>query len=132
MRPPSEVLTRARAHLAGGWSEPLSLTAAGIICTAEDEGLAKYCVHDALRGVDYIFHAAALKQVPSSEFYPMEAVRTNVLGAENVMRAAVEAVGSLVFWRVAIKPGRPVAMGVIPAGTEAAAFGSSRRRAARR
>jgi UDP-N-acetylglucosamine 4,6-dehydratase/5-epimerase len=47
-------------------------------------------VHDALRGVDYIFHAAALKQVPSCEFYPMEAVRTNVLGAENVMRAAVE------------------------------------------
>lgn len=47
-------------------------------------------VHDALRGVDYVFHAAALKQVPSCEFYPMEAVRTNVLGAENVMRAAVD------------------------------------------
>ena len=46
-------------------------------------------VHDALRGVDYVFHAAALKQVPSCEFYPMEAVRTNVLGAENVMRAAM-------------------------------------------
>jgi UDP-glucose 4-epimerase len=45
--------------------------------------------HDALTGVDYVFHAAALKQVPSCEFYPMEAVRTNVLGAENVMRAAV-------------------------------------------
>ena len=40
-------------------------------------------------GVDYVFHAAALKQVPSCEFYPMEAVRTNVLGAENVMRAAI-------------------------------------------
>lgn len=47
-------------------------------------------VHDATRGVDYIFHAAALKQVPSCEFYPMEAVRTNVLGAENVMRAAID------------------------------------------
>jgi UDP-N-acetylglucosamine 4,6-dehydratase len=47
-------------------------------------------VHDALRGVDYVFHAAALKQVPSCEFYPMEAVRTNVIGAENVMRAAIE------------------------------------------
>lgn len=47
------------------------------------------CVHDAFRGVDYVFHAAALKQVPSCEFYPMEAVRTNVLGAENVMRAAI-------------------------------------------
>ncbi|WP_050426110.1 polysaccharide biosynthesis protein [Bradyrhizobium tropiciagri] len=46
-------------------------------------------VHDALRGVDYVFHAAALKQVPSCEFYPMEAVRTNVMGAENVMRAAI-------------------------------------------
>ena len=46
-------------------------------------------MHDALRGVDYVFHAAALKQVPSCEFYPMEAVRTNVLGAENVMRAAI-------------------------------------------
>jgi UDP-N-acetylglucosamine 4,6-dehydratase/5-epimerase len=46
-------------------------------------------VLDALRGVDYVFHAAALKQVPSCEFYPMEAVRTNVIGAENVMRAAI-------------------------------------------
>lgn len=46
-------------------------------------------VHDATRGVDYIFHAAALKQVPSCEFYPIEAVRTNILGAENVMRAAI-------------------------------------------
>ena len=46
-------------------------------------------VQDAMRGVDYVFHAAALKQVPSCEFYPMEAVRTNVLGAENVMRAAI-------------------------------------------
>lgn len=44
---------------------------------------------DALRGVDYIFHAAALKQVPSCEFYPGEAVRTNVLGTENVLRAAI-------------------------------------------
>lgn len=47
-------------------------------------------VTDAMRGVDYVFHAAALKQVPSCEFYPMEAIRTNVLGAENVMRAAIE------------------------------------------
>jgi UDP-N-acetylglucosamine 4,6-dehydratase len=44
---------------------------------------------DAMKGVDYVFHAAALKQVPSCEFYPMEAVRTNVLGAENVMKAAI-------------------------------------------
>lgn len=46
-------------------------------------------VSQAMHGVDYVFHAAALKQVPSCEFYPIEAVRTNVLGAENVMNAAV-------------------------------------------
>jgi UDP-N-acetylglucosamine 4,6-dehydratase len=46
-------------------------------------------VYNAMRGVDYVFHAAALKQVPSCEFYPMEAVYTNVLGAENVIRAAI-------------------------------------------
>lgn len=44
-----------------------------------------------MRGVDYVFHAAALKQVPSCEFHPMEAVRTNVLGTENVLTAAIEA-----------------------------------------
>lgn len=58
----------------------------------------KFCIGDvreyesidfATRGVDYVFHAAALKQVPSCEFYPMEAVKTNVLGAENVLNAAV-------------------------------------------
>ena len=43
----------------------------------------------AMKGVDYVFHAAALKQVPSCEFYPLEAVRTNILGAENVMNAAI-------------------------------------------
>ena len=46
-------------------------------------------VSQAMKGVDYVFHAAALKQVPSCEFYPMEAVRTNVLGTENVMNAAI-------------------------------------------
>lgn len=45
-------------------------------------------VFQAMKGVDYVFHAAALKQVPSCEFYPMEAVRTNVIGTENVMKAA--------------------------------------------
>jgi UDP-glucose 4-epimerase len=45
-------------------------------------------VYEAMKGVDYVFHAAALKQVPSCEFYPMEAVRTNVIGTENVMNAA--------------------------------------------
>jgi UDP-glucose 4-epimerase len=46
-------------------------------------------VYSALDGVDFVFHAAALKQVPSCEFYPMEAVRTNILGAENVLNAAL-------------------------------------------
>jgi UDP-glucose 4-epimerase len=46
-------------------------------------------VHRAMKGVHLVFHAAALKQVPSCEFYPMEAVRTNVLGAENVMAGAI-------------------------------------------
>jgi UDP-glucose 4-epimerase len=46
-------------------------------------------IYHAMKGVDYVFHAAALKQVPSCEFYPMEAMRTNVLGSENVMGAAV-------------------------------------------
>jgi UDP-glucose 4-epimerase len=58
----------------------------------------KFCLGDvrnydsiceAMNGVDYVFHAAALKQVPSCEFYPMEAVRTNVLGAENVLNASI-------------------------------------------
>ncbi len=48
-------------------------------------------VHDAMVGVDYVFHAAALKQVPSCEFFPMEAVQTNVEGTNNVLHAAVEA-----------------------------------------
>lgn len=46
-------------------------------------------ISQAMKGVDYVFHAAALKQVPSCEFYPMEAVQTNVIGAENVMSAAI-------------------------------------------
>ncbi|AVA36765.1 MULTISPECIES: polysaccharide biosynthesis protein [Cupriavidus] len=48
-------------------------------------------IESAMRGVDFVFHAAALKQVPSCEFHPMEAVRTNVLGTENVLTAAVNA-----------------------------------------
>lgn len=45
-------------------------------------------INEAMQGVDYVFHAAALKQVPTCEFYPMEAINTNILGAENVLRAA--------------------------------------------
>lgn len=46
-------------------------------------------INNAMRGVDYLFHAAALKQVPSCEFYPMQAIKTNLIGAENVLEAAV-------------------------------------------
>ena len=47
-------------------------------------------IRNAMHGVDYIFHAAALKQVPSCEFFPIEAVKTNVIGTENVLTAAIE------------------------------------------
>ena len=47
-------------------------------------------VKDAMHGVDYVFHAAALKQVPSCEFFPIEAVKTNVIGTDNVLTAAIE------------------------------------------
>ena len=47
-------------------------------------------IKGAFRGVDYVFHAAALKQVPSCEFYPMEAVKTNIVGSDNVITACVE------------------------------------------
>lgn len=47
-------------------------------------------IRDAVKGVDFIFHAAALKQVPSCEFFPMEAVRTNVIGTDNVLTASID------------------------------------------
>ena len=58
----------------------------------------RHSVDKAMRGVDLVFHAAALKQVPSCEFFPLEAVRTNILGSQNVIESAVEAgVQSVVF-----------------------------------
>ena len=51
----------------------------------------KDSIDDAIRGVDYVFHAAALKQVPSCEFYPMQAVKTNVIGTENLLNSAINA-----------------------------------------
>lgn len=51
----------------------------------------KNSIDDAMRGVDFVFHAAALKQVPSCEFYPLQAVKTNILGTENLLNSAIEA-----------------------------------------
>ncbi len=51
----------------------------------------KGSIKDAMRGVDYVFHAAALKQVPSCEFYPMQAVKTNIVGTENLLDSAIDA-----------------------------------------
>lgn len=51
----------------------------------------KNSIDDAIKGVDYIFHAAALKQVPSCEFYPMQAVKTNIIGTENLLNSAINA-----------------------------------------
>ena len=47
-------------------------------------------IYNAMNGVNFVFHAAALKQVPSCEFYPMEAVKTNIIGADNVISAAIK------------------------------------------
>jgi UDP-N-acetylglucosamine 4,6-dehydratase/5-epimerase len=70
-------------------------------------------VHEAMRGVDYVFHAAALKQVPSCEFYPMQAVQTNVMGTENVLLEAVDAKVSRVICLSTDKAVYPInAMGI--------------------
>ena len=50
----------------------------------------KHSIANVMNGVDYVFHAAALKQVPSCEFFPMEAVRTNIIGCENVLDSAIQ------------------------------------------
>jgi UDP-N-acetylglucosamine 4,6-dehydratase len=86
-------------------------------------------VRQAMQGVDYVFHAAALKQVPSCEFYPMEAVRTNVLGAENVMNAAVECGVSRVVVLSTDKAVYPInAMGISKAMMEKLMVAKSRMR----
>lgn len=84
----------------------------------------------AMQGVDYVFHAAALKQVPSCEFYPMEAVRTNVLGAENVMNAAFDSGVSRVIVLSTDKAVYPVnAMGMSKAMMEKLMVAKARTRA---
>jgi len=84
-------------------------------------------VKDAVRGVDFIFHAAALKQVPSCEFYPMQAVQTNVIGTENVLNAAIDAKVKKVIVLSTDKAVYPInAMGVSKAMMERVAVAKSR------
>ena len=82
---------------------------------------------DAMHGVDYIFHAAALKQVPSCEFFPMEAVRTNIIGTENVLTAAIEEGVESVICLSTDKAAYPInAMGTSKAMAEKVAIAKSR------
>ena len=84
-------------------------------------------VKNAMYGVDFIFHAAALKQVPSCEFFPMEAVRTNVIGTDNVLTAAIEAGVKSVICLSTDKAAYPVnAMGISKALEERVAVAKSR------
>lgn len=84
-------------------------------------------VREAVRGVDYIFHAAALKQVPSCEFFPMEAVRTNVLGTDNVLTAAIDAGVKKVVCLSTDKAAYPInAMGTSKAMMEKVVIAKSR------
>ena len=87
----------------------------------------KSTLKTAMRGVDYIFHAAALKQVPSCEFFPMEAVRTNVIGTDNVLTAAIEAKVGAVICLSTDKAAYPInAMGITKAIEEKVAVAKSR------
>ena len=84
-------------------------------------------VRSAMVGVDYVFHAAALKQVPSCEFFPMEAVRTNVIGTDNVLTAAIEAGVESVICLSTDKAAYPInAMGITKALEEKVAVAKSR------
>ena len=84
-------------------------------------------VDDAMQGVDYVFHAAALKQVPSCEFFPMEAVRTNVLGTDNVLTAAIDAKVKKVVCLSTDKAAYPInAMGTSKAMMEKVVIAKSR------
>ena len=84
-------------------------------------------VKSAMVGVDYVFHAAALKQVPSCEFFPMEAVRTNVMGTDNVLTAAIEAGVESVICLSTDKAAYPInAMGITKALEEKVAVAKSR------
>jgi UDP-glucose 4-epimerase len=84
-------------------------------------------IHEAMIGVDYIFHAAALKQVPSCEFFPMEAVRTNIIGTDNMLRAAMDAKVKRVVCLSTDKAAYPInAMGISKAMMEHVIYANAR------
>ena len=86
-----------------------------------------HSVADAMPGVDYIFHAAALKQVPSCEFFPMEAVRTNIIGTDNVLHAAINAGVKRVVCLSTDKAAYPInAMGISKAMMEHIIYANAR------
>ena len=84
-------------------------------------------IRDAMPGVDYIFHAAALKQVPSCEFFPMQAVQTNIIGTDNVLHAAIDAGIKRVVCLSTDKAAYPInAMGISKAMMEHVIFANAR------
>ncbi len=84
-------------------------------------------VEDAMPGVDYIFHAAALKQVPSCEFFPMQAVQTNIIGTDNVLHAAINAGVKRVVCLSTDKAAYPInAMGISKAMMEHVIYANAR------
>lgn len=84
-------------------------------------------IRDAMEGVDFIFHAAALKQVPSCEFFPMEAVKTNIVGTDNMLHAAIEAKVKRVVCLSTDKAAYPInAMGISKAMMEHVIFANAR------
>jgi len=87
----------------------------------------KKSIDDAMRGVDYVFHAAAFKQVPSCEFYPIQAVKTNVIGTENVLSSAIDAGVKKVIALSTDKAVYPInAMGISKAMMERVVISKSR------
>ena len=87
----------------------------------------KDSIKNAMHGVDYVFHAAALKQVPSAEFFPIEAVKTNILGTENVLDAAISAGVKKVVCLSTDKAAYPInAMGISKAMMERVAIAKSK------
>lgn len=84
-------------------------------------------ISDVISGVDYIFHAAALKQVPSCEFFPMQAVKTNIEGTDNILRAAIEAKVKKVVCLSTDKAAYPInAMGISKAMMEHIIYANAR------